>query len=335
MKSWKDMLKADQTEWLLEPDNPSVRYFALTGLCGKGDSDAEVKMARLEIMKKGIVPEILGRQKKEGYWETPDAFYTAKYKGTVWQLIILAELGGDGEEERIRRACEFILDQSQELENFGFAMHTSAKLGGGRPSEVIPCLTGNMVWSLIKLGYLQDKRVQKGIDWINKYQRFDDGDGKPPAGRPYEIDECWGRHTCHMGVVKALKALAEIPEKERTKDTRKTIARGVDYLLAHHIFKKSHDLKKVSKPGWTRFGFPLMYQTDVLEILLIMTKLGCRDERLREAIDLVLSKQDKQGRWNLENTFNGRFQVNIESKGKPSKWVTLNAMRVMKGYFGG
>jgi hypothetical protein len=77
-----------------------------------------------------------------------------------------------------------------------------------------------------------------------------------------------------------------------------------------------------------------MYNTDVLEILGILTGVGYRDEGMQEAIDLVLAKQDEQGRWLLENTYNGRFQVNIEQKGKPSKWVSLNALRVLRKFYG-
>jgi hypothetical protein len=134
-----------------------------------------------------------------------------------------------------------------------------------------------------------------------------------------------------MGVVKSLKALAEIPPEKRPKDVINTIEKGVEYILKHHIHKRSHDLSRVSKPSWLRFGFPLMYQTDVLEILGILTKLGRKDKRMHEATDLVISKQDDQGRWKLERTFNGRFQANIEQKGKPSKWITLNALRALKG----
>ncbi len=78
-------------------------------------------------------------------------------------------------------------------------------------------------------------------------------------------------------------------------------------MLVHHIHKQSHDLGRVSKPGWKKFGFPLMYQTDVLEILGILTSLGYRDERMQEAVDLLVSKQDARGRWKLESTFNGRL----------------------------
>jgi hypothetical protein len=136
-----------------------------------------------------------------------------------------------------------------------------------------------------------------------------------------------------MGVAKALKALAEIPTNKRSSDVKNTINQAVEYFLIHHIYKKSHDLSKISKPGWLHLGFPLMYQTDILEILNVLTKLGIKDERMHDAIDIIASKQDKQGRWILENTFNGRFITNIETKGKPSKWITLNALRVLKKYY--
>jgi hypothetical protein len=73
-----------------------------------------------------------------------------------------------------------------------------------------------------------------------------------------------------------------------------------------------------------------MANTDALEILRIMAKLGYKDKRMQEAINLVRSKQDKNGKWMLEHTYNGRFQVNIEQKGEPSKWITLNALRILE-----
>jgi hypothetical protein len=83
-----------------------------------------------------------------------------------------------------------------------------------------------------------------------------------------------------------------------------------------------------------KLGFPLLWSIDVAEMALILIRLGCRDKRMQDAVDLILSKQDEYGRWMLERTFNGRIQVNIERKGKPSKWVTLNALRVLKGFYG-
>jgi hypothetical protein len=334
MGYWKSILKADPTTWLLEEDNPSVRYFTLTEVLDKPIGDSEVKEARNAIMKIGIVPRILAKQMNDGCWETPRDFYTAKYRGTAWQLMILAELGADGRDDRIRKACEFILTNSQDPESSGFSVWSSDKIGGGRHSGVIPCLTGNMVWSLIRFGYLEDPRVRLGINWIITCQRFDDGIETAPKGWPYDkYVMCWGKHTCHMGAVKALKALAEVPNDKRSKEVEAAIENGVEYMLRHHIYKRSHDLSRVSKPSWLRFGFPLMYQTDALEILGILTKLGYKDERMQETVDLVLSKQTNQGRWNLESTFNGRFQVDIERKDELSKWVTLNALRALKRFY--
>jgi hypothetical protein len=334
MDEWKSFLKAEPIEWLLEKENPSVRYLTLTKVLKRSENDPEVREAKEEIMKIGPIPKILAKQNEEGFWETAENFYTAKYKGTVWQLLVLAELNADKNDLRVKKACEFIVKYSQDVESGGFSVNMSKSIGGGRHSEVIPCLTGNMVWALIRLGLLEDDRVQRGINWITTYQRFDDGEAAPPKGWPYDrLKSCFGRHSCHMGVAKNLKALAEIPESKRSQATKKTIEEAVEYLLVHHIHKKSHDLSHISKPGWLRLGFPLMYQTDILEILGILTSLGFRDQRMREAVDILVSKQDSRGRWKLESSFNDRFAVRIERKNETSKWITLRAVNVLTEFF--
>lgn len=328
---WRDILVSDPTHWLLEKDNPSVRYLALLDILEKPADDHEVIQAHQDIMKTGVVPKILAKQKEGGYWEKAEDFYIrTKFRGTVWQMIILAELGADGRDQRIRKTSEFILEWAMDRKSGGFAYQGSKK-GGGYHSGVIPCLTGNMIWSLIRFGYLDDPRVKQGIDWITDHTRYDDGVDRKPRGCPYEKREaCWGKHTCHLTVVKALKAFAEIPEEKRSTEVKRVIKQGAEYLLRHHLFKRSHNLDRVAQPKWTKLGFPWMWDTDVLEMLLILMRLGYRDDRMREALDLVISKQDANGRWILEHTYNGRFQVNIERKGKPSKWITLNALRVLK-----
>ena len=297
MGDWRSILKEDATKWLLEEENPSVRYSALTEILDKPKDSPQAQTAKAAIMTKGAVPEILAKMNSEGYWETPAAFYTAKYKGTSWQLIVLAELGADPADKRIKKACEFMLENSQHHQSGGFSMATAAKTGGGRESAVIPCLTGNMAWSLIRLGYFEDPRVQKAINWITSYQRFDDAaDGAPKGWRYDKYPMCFGKHSCHMGAAKALKALAEIPVERRDSKVEDAIKNGAEYFLKHHIFKKSHDLSKVSKPGWLHLGFPLMYQTDALDLLGILARLGYKDGRMAEAADLVVSKQDESGR---------------------------------------
>lgn len=334
MSNWKSFLNADPTEWLLEENNPSVRYFTLTEIIGHSEDNPEVRKAKKEIMTNGIVPKILSKQKEGGYWVNHENFYVyTKYKGTVWTFIVLAELNANGHDDRIKYAGEFILNNSQDRESGGFSTNGKENDGGAH-EKVIPCLTGNMIWALIRFGYLEDPRIQQAIEWTLQYQRLDDGIDKAPKGWPYErYKNCWGKHTCHMGVVKNLKALAEIPPDKRSDRINDFINRAAEYMLNHHIYKRSHDLNMIAKEEWTQFGFPLMWKIDTLEVLDILTKLGYKDDRMEDAIHLILSKQNHNSRWKLEKTFNGRVQVNIEQKGKESKWITLFALRVLKRYY--
>ncbi|MPM07394.1 hypothetical protein SDC9_53700 [bioreactor metagenome] len=336
MGDWKAALKADPTDWLLEDGNPSVRYFALKDLLDRPEKEEETRRAKRAVMDTGMVPEILALQREPDYIEANPRFYTNKYEGLAWQLIVLAELGAE-RSEQIAGQCEYILTHSQEAEGGGFSQHAGVKTRGGLRSEVIPCLTGNMVWSLIRFGYLEDPRVQKGIGWLSRFLKLNDGVEEDPQEAPYNRYEmCWGKHTCHMGVVKAMKALGEIPEEKRSEETAETLRKASEFLLLHHVHKRSHNLNRASKPGWLKFGFPLMYQTDALEILDILTGLGITDERMEEAVGAVLEKQDDMGRWRAENTYNSdRLLIPFEKKGDQSKWITLRAMRVLKRFEGG
>ena len=279
MNERKSRLKADPTDWLLQDDNPSVRYLTLKDLLGKKEQDDEVSEARARIMEVG-----------PGSWGAPEDFYgRTKYRGTVWNLIVLAELRADPEDAKVNAACEFVMKWSQDRSSGGFS-HRGTGQRGGQRSGVICCLTGNMAFSLSRLGYARDPRVIKALDWITTYMRYEIV-SEAPQEWPYTSFHCWRDHTCRSGAVKTLKALAEVPKKERTKAIQAKIEEGAEYLLAQHIFKKPPGLRSVARKEWLKFGFPLMWNTDILEILDILTRLGYRDERMNEAMEVVLSKQ--------------------------------------------
>ena len=82
--------------------------------------------------------------------------------------------------------------------------------------------------------------------------------------------------------------------------------------------------------SWFKFGYPIGYITDVLQNLEVLTALRqAQDPRLDNAIKLLTNKQDSQGRWLLEHTYNGKSWLDIEKKGQPSKWVALRALRLL------
>ncbi|XMB72963.1 terpene cyclase/mutase family protein [Mycoplasmatota bacterium WC30] len=318
--------------WLLEKNNPSVRYNTLTLLLKKPQDDIDVLNAKKSIMENGDIIKILAKQNEDGSWGEPLKFYRDKYKGTVWTLLLLAELDANPNDERVKKACEFILNNSQEPKEAGFSVDVSKKLGGGLPSYVIPCLTGNMVYALIKLGYFEDPRVQKAINWIVKYQRTDDGDVLSKDKYHISHRACFNKHSCHMGVAKAFKALAAIPKEKRTQEINDKITELANYFLIHHLYKKSHNLAEESKPGWKKLGFPLMYQTDILELLYIFSEIEVKDKRLEDAIQILKDRRTKNGKWKLQNSYNGRLVVDIEKKGEDSKWITLKALMILNRY---
>jgi len=338
MPNWMTPVNGEPLPWLLEHDsqNPGVRYFALRDLLDRPVDDQEVVAARRALMSTGPVPAILAAQDPEGYWVEPGAGYRPKYRSTVWSVIMLAQLGADGNDPQVRKASDYLLD------------HAAASSGAfsidGAPSLALHCLTGNVITALLDLGWLGDERLSRAMEWE---ARAITGEGLAPATerdaplRFYRSGTCGpgfccsanNRKPCAWGAVKATLALSRLPDEARTPLIRKAIQVGVEFLLGCDPAVADYPTRENTKPSrsWFRFGFPVFYVTDVLQNLEALTALGYGvDPRLGNAIALVLSKQDHLGRWKMEYSYNGKTWVDIEEKGKPSKWVTLRALRVLK-----
>jgi hypothetical protein len=87
--------------------------------------------------------------------------------------------------------------------------------------------------------------------------------------------------------------------------------------------------------NWWKFGFPVFYVTDVLQILEALVRLGyTSDPRLENALGIVREKQDAQGRWALEYDYAGKTWANFGAKKKPNKWVSLRALRALRAVEG-
>ncbi len=318
-------------DWLLEKDNPSVRYFTLRYLLDRSDDDRDVQAARRAIMQSEPVQKILAAQKPEGYWVKPGSGYTPKYQSTAWQILFLAELGADGHNKQVRRGCDYLLEHSQAVHGGLSAMANAV------PSGAIHCLNGNLIWALVALGYGDDARVARAVDWLTGAITGDDFHSFN-ALVPGPGFKCGANRKlpCAWGAVKSLRALANLPLALRSSKAKKATAVAVDLLLGRDLAKADYPYTARVSGEWFKFGFPLSYTSDVLEALLVLTEAGYgRDLRLKHAIELVLSKRDAEGRWVLRHSLNGKMWADIEAKGKPSKWVTLRALRVLKAAAGG
>jgi hypothetical protein len=325
--TWKSLLNADPFPWLLEPDeaNPGVRYFALRNLLDRPADDPEVACAQEAVMRTGPVPVILDAQYPDGYWVKPGSIYSPKYRATVWQVLFLAQLGADGRDERIRRAVEHVFEHGQ-AESGAFAMR-------GTPSTAIYCLWGNVTRAILDLGYWGDERLAYAIEQLARSITGDGYDWYRRGGVQAPGFYCSANYDlpCGWGAVRALWALNGAPAEGRTPVVDAAIEAAVGFLLSYDVACADYPYKERINSSWFKFGYPLGYVTDVLLNLEALAEAGQGgDPRLDEAVELVLSKQDDRGRWPMEYSYNGKMWADVEQKGKPSKWVTLRAARMLK-----
>lgn len=321
-------------DWLLEKSNPSVRYFTLQHLLDRPEDDREVQSARRAIMRSDPVKKILAAQNSEGYWVKPGSGYSPKYQSTVWQILFLAELGADGlnpstGSRQVRRGVEYLLSHAP-ADHGGFSANADA-----RPSGAVHCLNGNLIWALTALGFGADGRVARAVDWLTGSvtgEGFDRWYESTVAGPGFVCGVNMSQ-PCAWGAVKALRALAtlRVPPALQTAKAQKAKATAAEFFLSRDVANADYPYSRRISGEWFKFGFPLSYTSDVLEVCLALCEAGYgRDARLANAIEFVLSKRGADGRWAMKHSLNGKMWVDVEKKGQPSKWVTLRAMRVLK-----
>ncbi len=109
--------------------------------------------------------------------------------------------------------------------------------------------------------------------------------------------------------------------------------RGQEYLLERRMFRRLSTGEVIDR-NWTLFSFPTRWHYDVLRGLDYLRSAGVvPDKRLAEVIDLVKKGRGEDGRWPLQNLYPGQTHFDMdEGEGKPSRWNTLRAMRVLDWY---
>jgi len=328
--SWREYLHEGIVDWLISPENPSVRYWTLLQLLDRDVSNSIVQETQDAIMESKIVRTILQNQDVEGYWEEETDLYLPKYKATTHSLLILAEIGA-----RITPDIQKGLEHVFRFQLYsGHLKMKMPKTERGRNSKLTDgcCYDGNILYYMIRFGYFEDPRVQKLVEFLLlDHDNLDAG----WKCRAYPINpNAVFPVNCYMGAAKVFKAFSIIPERLRTPQINKLISMEVESLLDNGIYRylRNADGSRKDKAGWKRFGFPLFYQSDVLEVLEALTRLGIRDERMQDSIDLVVKRQGMDGKWLLKNTYSGKMWMDFEEKHMPSKWITLKALTVLKRY---
>lgn len=335
--SWEAQLKGDMLSWLLEADDPGVRYLALRELLTLPQEDAELVSAQAKAHSTGPIAGIMAEMHASGYWVEPGPGYNPKYRSTVWSVIMLAQLGASiSVDERIEQACLHLMDHSLS-ENGQFCVY-------GTPASTADCLQGNLCGAMLDLGF-RDPRLDQAFEWM---ARSLTGEGVAPmedkkAPLRYYAGKCGpgfacganNKLPCAWGAVKVMLAFGKLPREKRTPLIEDAIQKGVEFLLGVDPAEAGYPNGWSAKPSgnWWKFGFPVFYVTDLLQNVEALLLLGYgQDTRLLHALKLIREKQDANGRWSLEYDYAGKTWVEFGQKKQANKWVTLRAARVLKNW---
>jgi len=300
MKHWKERLAADSTGWLLERTNPSVRYWTLTDVLDRPDDNPEVLDAKADIARQPTVTEIFARQHRDGHWGDKTKPHTAR--GAAGALGVLYLLGVDPD-ERTYAGCDSFLRFSQH-EDGGFSMTKR------RRSGIFPCTTGQHLPFLIHFGLRDDPRVRRAFAFLN--EEMTTGDALD-CGRYQHRDCLWG-------AIAALKGLGVLPADMHSPRSKRVVQQ-----LSNALLDTDYDFDGEHR-RWLTFGVPRAW--DLLTALLALADHGyAHDVRFAPLLELCLRRQDEQGRWRCGSVSR---TYPLEKRNRPSKWVTLDALRLLK-----
>jgi len=305
--------------WLLDSD-PSIRWQVMRDL---NHEPADVVAAeRAKVATEGWGAHRLALQGEDGHWGGSDGTDANPEWISLLTLLLLRDMGLHPASEEARRAVGRARDN--------VTWHTGSDAWHGNPlfaGEVEPCINARVVTAGSYFG--QD--VQGLVDRLLGEQMADGG---------WNCDQERGstRGSFHTTIC----VLEGLLEHERATGGSPAVTaareRGEEYLLERRMLRRLSTGEMID-PAWTQISFPTGYHYDVLRGLEYLRDTGITpDARIAEAIDLVASKRDAEGRWPLENVHPYhlvRRRLDAEegvAEGRPSRWNTLRALRVLDWY---
>jgi len=300
--------------WLLDGD-PAIRWQVQRDLLGA--SARTVERERRRVASEGWGARLLARQGARGGWASgrsgDDGLYHPKWISTTYTMLLLRDLGLRPD-RRTSKACARLLD-------CGFQPDGGVIYDWKGPSET--CVTG-MVLSILASFEHDDERIHALAAHLLERQMPDGGwNCQRPRGATHS-----SVHTT-ISVLEGLRGY-ELHRPRKVRPVRAAQQRGREFLLAHRLFR-SHRTGEVIKPVFLRFAFPPRWHYDVLRALDHFQAVGApRDDRLADAIDVLRRARQPDGRFRLDHAFPGKVYFQMERVGRPSRWNTLRALRVLR-----
>jgi hypothetical protein len=258
------------------------------------------------------VANLLAAQKHDGYWVAHD-YYLPKHHGTFWVLGVLGDLGMTAENEQVRRSCEFMFAHQRKHGGFCRRRRIPGK-GIVWETQDAPCTQARIVRFLIQFGYGDDSRTRAAVDYLLTTQR---DDGMWHCNRA-------GRHGCLRATLDYLRA-AVLDSATIVHPATARAAAVVCDLLMEPRMGRYH-----VSDTWTVLEYPY-FDYSVISALDALARLGYTLEqpKVAQALEYLLSRQWPNGTWPLDRSPR-RPPFDVGRPGAPNKWLTLDALRVIK-----
>jgi hypothetical protein len=306
--------------WLLDSD-PSIRWQVMQDLTGAPAEEVAAERARVAI--EGVGAQLLALQGADGRWG--GAAWNRGWNSTMHVLMLLRDLGLDPASDQARRALGLVRD-GVTWKGCGPPECDGNPFFAG---EVEPCINGQVA----AVGAYFGQDVQGIFDRLLAEQL-------PDGGWNCEAANGSTRSSFHTTIC-VLEALLERELRVGSSpEVTEARLRGQEYLLERRLFRRrsTGEVIKDRKgrgADWTRFAFPTWWHYDVLRGLEYLRRAGVApDTRVAEAIQLVASKGTSDGQWLLETRHPGVMPPveTDKAEGRPSRWNTLRALRVLDWY---
>ncbi|MEW4922551.1 hypothetical protein [Algibacter sp. 2305UL17-15] len=203
----------------------------------------------------------------------------------------------------------------------------------GKSDDILACYNSMITTILIKLNYGNSNQIQKGIDWILRFQNFERGVPNNWNGSGVlKYGGCMKLTPCFIGVVKALITLTECKKSKNYKSNallEKKLKKGLEYVLEHNLFKRKTNDKPITK-DITKLTYPFFYKTNLIEILrLIKDNNLLSDVRCNSAIEFLDKKKNKDGFWKVNSVYLPKNWVEFDKPKKNGLWLTYEINKLI------
>lgn len=301
-------------DWLMDGD-PAIRWQTMRDLL-----DAPAKRWQAEQRKtltEGWGAQLLAHQDKAGTWG--GGVYSPKWISTTYTLLMLRDIGIPRDCAPAQRGARIVVD--------GLAGKIDDPQFAQRVLNQDRCLIGMALEIAVYFG-VDDWRIEAMVDNVLNEVMPDGAWNCRKHRKPCPHHSSF--HTT-FNVLEGLRDYIEFYKGKRKADALAAEQSALELLLQHHLFR-SDKTGDVINDKWMLMAHPHRWHYDFMRGLSYFARVNApRDERLQDAIDLLLSKRHADGTWPNEYRYAAKEFFRMESVGqKPSRWNTLRALCVLK-----